>query len=343
MKLFARACLRLLVLLVLGGALQEGAYAQSAAQSFFHGKTVKILVGYSPGGGYDVYAHMIAPYLAKELGSTVIVDNEPGAGGLRALDNLYAMEPDGLTIMLVKGNAALMAQLTDQPGVRYDLAKFTYLGGTGASPEVWLSSPSAPIKTASDAIKANTIIRWAATGPMDGASDVAAMICEALKLRCKVILGYPGTNDMALALGRDETDAAVTSDASGNAYVQEKSAWPIATLSHVRSAYFPDLPTIYEATSLSPAAKWWFDLRSTTAVLGRIFVAPPGLPAQRLAFLQDAVRKALTDPELITQGKKSRYFVQYQQPDDTRAAALKILLHTSSQEKQRIKEVTAMK
>jgi tripartite-type tricarboxylate transporter receptor subunit TctC len=323
--------------------LQDSASAQTADSSFFQGKTVKIVVGYSPGGGYDVYAHMIAPYLAKSLGATVIVDNEPGAGGLRAIDDLYVAPDDGLTIMLAKGNAALMAQLTRQPGVRYDLAKFAYLGGTGVSPELWVAAPGSQIQSVSDALKSTAVIRWSATGPMDGASDVSAMICEALKLHCRVILGYTGTNDMALALGRNEVDATVLSDASAGAYVKEKNARPVTTLSHARSRYFPNLPTIYEATSLSPDAKFWFDLRSTTAILGRIFIAPPGVSPSRLAVLQTAVRKALTDPALVAQGVKMQYYVEYQPPESTKAAARKILVQTSAADQQRIDKVVTMK
>lgn len=323
------------------GAFCGAARAQDPDSAFFRGRTVRIIVGYSPGGGYDIYAHMITPYLAKYLGATVIVANEPGAGGLRALDDLFVSPPDGLELMLVKGNAAVMAQLTKEAGVRYDLTKFSYLGGTGVSPDVWMVAPDSTIKSVPDALHYSSIVRWAATGPMDGLSDGAAVICEALELHCKVIMGYTGTNDAALALGRGEMDAMVANEASANAYVHAGNARAIAAISRTRSRYFPAVPTIYEATALTSNQKWWFDFRTNTDILGRVLLAPPGMTKSREQFLQKAVRKALSDPGLIAQGEKSQYFIEYQDPASTSAAALKVLNQTTSEEKRRILSVVA--
>src|SRR5262249_6415351 len=107
------------------------ARAQEAEKAFYAGKTVRMIVGSGTGGGYDVFSRMIAPYLAKVLGATVIVENQPGAGGLVALNRLYVAPPDGLQISLANGTSAAFAQLTDQQGVRYELPKFTYLATVG--------------------------------------------------------------------------------------------------------------------------------------------------------------------------------------------------------------------
>src|SRR6266542_3419953 len=103
------------------------ASAQDAEKAFFAGKTVRMVVGSGTGGGYDIFSRMIAPYLSKVLGTTVIVENQPGAGGLIALNRLYVAPPDGLQISLSNGTSAAFAQITDQQGVRYELAKFSYL------------------------------------------------------------------------------------------------------------------------------------------------------------------------------------------------------------------------
>src|ERR1700754_3348201 len=99
----------------------SSAVAQESEQAFFTGKTVRFVVGFGPGGGYDAYARMLAPYLSKTLGTTVIVENRPGAGGLLALNGVYIAPPDGLTMMIVNGTAAVYSQLTDLQGARYDL------------------------------------------------------------------------------------------------------------------------------------------------------------------------------------------------------------------------------
>ena len=87
---------------------------------------------------------MIAPYLAKTLGATVIVENQPGAGGLIALNRLYTAPPDGLQISLSNGTSAVFAQLTGDQAARFDLAKFSYLATVGAPPGLWLVGPDSP-------------------------------------------------------------------------------------------------------------------------------------------------------------------------------------------------------
>ena len=96
------------VMLALAAPVSPGA-AQDPEQAFFSGKTVRFVVGFGPGGGYDSDARMLAPYLSKTLGATVIVENRPGAGGLVALNGLYISPPDGLTMMIVNGTADILA------------------------------------------------------------------------------------------------------------------------------------------------------------------------------------------------------------------------------------------
>jgi tripartite-type tricarboxylate transporter receptor subunit TctC len=317
------------------------ASAQNAEAEFFHGKTVKIAVGFSPGGGYDIYARMLAPYLSKYLNTTVIVENKPGAGGIRALNALYVAPPDGLQMMLVKGTAATMAQITEQAGVRYDMSKLGYLGGTGASPDVWLTGPNAKVASVGDAVRQRSLLMWGATGPMDGLSDGAAITCEAFKLNCKIVLGYPGTNDVVIALARGESDFALSNESSASNYVRGKSAIALATMSRKRSRFFPDVPTIFESYNMTADQAWWFDFRSNVDVLGRVLLVPPGVADARMTYLREVVRKALTDPELIAEGEKSLRFVEYQDPEITQSTAIRIIRDMSPEQRARVKEVTS--
>src|SRR5690606_29386892 len=133
--------------------------------------------------------------------------NLPGAGGLTALNRLYASEADGLTMMIVNGAAAGLSQIIEQAAVRYDLTKVGHLGTVSQSPWVWISRPGMQPKTPSDLMSAQTLVRWGGTGTIDGSSDGSAVICEALGLRCKIIKAYKGSSDIALALARGEMDA----------------------------------------------------------------------------------------------------------------------------------------
>ena len=102
-----------------------------AQTDHYKGKTVRLVVGYGPGGGYDVYARLIAPAIGRALGATVIVENQPGAGGMVALNRMYAAQPDGLSFMIVNGTGAGLSQLMELSGVRYDLSKVGHLGKIG--------------------------------------------------------------------------------------------------------------------------------------------------------------------------------------------------------------------
>jgi tripartite-type tricarboxylate transporter receptor subunit TctC len=286
------------------------AFANEAA--YFEDKTVRLVVGYSPGGGYDIYARMIAPYLRKYLKASVVVENKPGAGGITALNGIYVAPPDGLQMMLVKGNGAMLAQLTGQAGVRYDMQKFAYLGGTGFSPDVLVVGAKSPMKTVRDIAARKDQMLWAATGPMDGLSDGAAIICEALAIKCKVIMGYRTTNDAALALARGESEAMLTNESSAYNYLKSESVYPVAVMSQKRSRFFADTPTIFETPNLTADQKFWFTLRSDIDVFGRVLVAPPGMSQERVAFLQKATKAALTDPDLIAEGEKSLRYIEYQ-------------------------------
>src|SRR6188474_2214958 len=154
----------LLSLAVFGGLSISQAQAQDAEKAFYAGKTVRMIVGSGVGGGYDVFSRLIAPYLAKTLGTTVIVDNVPGAGGLVALNKLYISPPDGLQVSLVQGTMAAVAQLTGDQAARYDLAKFTYLSTVGAPPGLWLVGPNSPVREVQQAVDTKMKWRWASSG-----------------------------------------------------------------------------------------------------------------------------------------------------------------------------------
>ena len=329
------------------GAALALAVVPAAAQdeaAFYKGKTVRLVVGFGAGGGYDAYARMIEPYLGRALGATVIVENQPGAGGVSALNRIYTAPPDGLQLTLANGTAAGLSQIVGQSGVQYDLTKFGNLGLVSASPWVWLVNPTQPlVKTAQEALKPGLKIRWGASGPVDGMSDGAAVTCEALKLDCKIVIGYKGTADVALAVQRGEMDSLYLSDTSANNYVKSSQAIPVASMARERSRFFPDLPTIFEAVKLTPEQEWWFDFRATLDNLGRILVVPPNVPKARLAYLQDVVKKVLTDPALIAEGEKSQRYIGFQDAETTLKMVSSVIGNLSPEQKAQVKTVVMEK
>lgn len=303
--------------LLIGLAVWAGPSAAQDAKAFYKGKTVKFLVGYGVGGGYDAYARMLAPHLSKALDANVIVQNQPGAGGLVALNGLYAASGDGTQIMIVNGTAAGLSQLVGDPNVRFDLTKLGTLGVVSSSPWIWVAGPKSSLKTPADFLKPGAKPIWGGGGQIDGLSDGAAITCLALKLDCKIVRGYEGSAQVALALARGEVDALYVSDTSANNYAKAGNAIPILTMSADKSQFFPNLPSVFDAVKLTADQKWWFEFRSTLDDLGRILVAPPNLPKEQLAYLQDTVRKVLADPEVIAEGAKSNRYIAYRDPAAT--------------------------
>jgi tripartite-type tricarboxylate transporter receptor subunit TctC len=268
------------------------AQAQDAERAFYAGKTVRMIVGSGTGGGYDIFSRMIAPYLAKVLGTTVIVENQPGAGGMVALNKLYVAPPDGLQISLTNGTGAAFAQLTGDQAARFDLTKFTYLATVGAPPALWLVGPGTPIREVQQALDAKKKWRWASSGGTSGLGIGAAFTCEALKLDCHVVQGYKGSAEAGLAVMRGEMDALYMAESSANNFVKAKQNWALATMSRVKSRFFPDRPTIYETAKMDADGLWVMDFLANVEKLGRVLLAPPGIPAARLAYLQAATRSS---------------------------------------------------
>jgi tripartite-type tricarboxylate transporter receptor subunit TctC len=307
----------LVALAVLWTASVHPANAQDSEKAFYAGKTVRMIVGSGVGGGYDVFSRLIAPYLAKSLGTQVIVENVPGAGGLLALNKLYVAPPDGLQISLSQGTMAAVAQLSGEKAVRFDLPKFTYLATVGAPPGLWLVGPDSPIREVQQAIDAKKKWRWASAGGTSGLGIGAAFTCEALNLDCHVVQGYKGSADAGLAVTRGEMDAVYVPESSANHFVKSKQNWALATISRTKSQFFKDRPTVFEATKIAPDRLWAMDFLANLEGTGRLLMAPPGIPPARLAFLNAAVKETLHNPQLIAEGEKMERLIEYLDPEAT--------------------------
>jgi tripartite-type tricarboxylate transporter receptor subunit TctC len=242
-------------------------------------------------------------------------------------------------MMIVNGAGATLAQLAEQSAVRYDLGKMGHLGTVSASPWMWLVRPNSPLDSAQEAVKSGKQIMWAGGGPMDGLSDGAAFTCEALNLNCKIVMGYKGSSEAALAVTRGEMDSLYVSDTSANNYVKSGDLKPLATMARKKSRFFPNEPTIFEAVKLTPDQQWLFDYRANVEDLGRILVVPPGVPKERLTFLQEAVKKALTDPALIAEGEKTQRYVDFEDAETTRKRANAVVTELTPEQRNRIKGI----
>ena len=205
--------------LVLGAALSPTAAQDGKA--YYAGKTVRMIVGSGTGGGYDVFSRMIAPYLAKELGTTVIVENQPGAGGLVAMNRLY-VAPAGrpADIAVERRQRGVLAAPRRQGGALTTSPNSPSLPPSARRPDCgW----SGRIRRSAKSRRRSTSKqkwRWASSGGTSGLGIGAAFTCEALRLDCHVVQGYKGSADAGLAVTRGEMDALYVPESSANHFRQ---------------------------------------------------------------------------------------------------------------------------
>lgn len=302
------------ILLLAGLTLAAPMVAHAAEpESFYREQTIKLVVGYGPGGGFDTLARVLAPWLAKKTGATVVVVNQPGGGGVVALNQLFAAEPDGLTLMLVNGQTAVLSQLLEMDGARYDLQKAAWLGGVATEANVLMLSEKSPLRTIGDLKKSAAPIKWAAGGKTDILADAAACLSEALQLNSRIIIGYKGSKEASLATLRGETDGIITSESSAVKYSRD-GLHPIAVLDRSRSPLFPELPTIFEATAIGDEAAWWLDFRARMTMLGRSLLTTPGTPPARVDYLVGTFKEILTDPAFKAEAAARELEINYTPP-----------------------------
>jgi tripartite-type tricarboxylate transporter receptor subunit TctC len=306
------------------------------------GETVRIYVGFSPGGGYDAYARMLAPLFEKKTGATVVVENRPGGGGLTALNQLVRAKADGTNMMMLNGEGAIMAQLVKQDGVAYDMAKVTTLARVAHEQHLVLVNPNMP-NTLKEIIASGKKVKFSAVGRIDNLSDYAAVLCEALKMDCQIIVGYKGSKEAGLAVMNGEVDALAISDGSGNEYAQGGKTKVIAAIGNARSPFKPDVSTVYEQFQLAPDRKWYMDFRLSIKDYGRVMVAPPGMAPDRLKYMQQVWKEILTDPAVLADADKSQRPLSYEAPEKLNKTIKDILESLSPEKVQDINDVLQKK
>jgi len=310
-----RATRRALLALMLGCGVLASSAPAGAQDMPLKGETVRIYVGFSPGGGYDAYARMLAPLFEKKTGATVVVENRPGGGGLTALNQLVRAKADGTNMMMLNGEGAIMAQLVQQDGVAYDMTKVNTLARVAHEQHLVLVRPDMP-NTLKEIQASGKKIKFSAVGRIDNLSDYAAVLCEALKLDCQIIVGYKGSKEAGLAVMQNEVDALAISEGSGNEYAQGGKTKIVAAFGSARSQYAPNVATVYEQfPDLAPDRKWYIDFRLSIKDYGRTMVAPPDLPADRRQYLERVWREILTDPAFKAEAEKQERALSYEAPE----------------------------
>jgi tripartite-type tricarboxylate transporter receptor subunit TctC len=283
-------------------------HAESVAE-FYTGKTISISVGYSPGGSYDYYPRVFARYLGKYLpgNPTVVVQNMPGAGSLRAANYLYNVAPkDGTALGVVTQTVMLEAPL-GTPGVKYDATQFSYVGRMTRVLETMIGWHQAPAKDIYEARKHEMIA--GGTGPTSPTEGYPRLLNAFAGTKFRIVSGFGGTAQIMLAMERREVDAL---ENSWNSIVRTKKDWVETKKINVliqavmeRSKELPDVPTLVELGS-TPDAKEALAFYTSAAEVSRSLIGTPGIPADRLKALREAFQAVLKDPDFLADIKKSQ-------------------------------------
>jgi tripartite-type tricarboxylate transporter receptor subunit TctC len=279
-----------------------------AVTDFYKGRTVTVVVSSSAAGGYDTLARAVARHMGRHMpGNPVfIIRNMPGAGGMTATNFLYNnADKDGSVIGVVQNNTPF-EPLFGTKEARYDPVKFNWLGSPSSETAMVLIWHAVPVSSVAE-LKAREV----AVG-VSGANSTPAFFTRLLNAtlgtRMKPVNGYPGQNDVLLAMERGELDGHPSAFFSSvrstrPAWLRDKTAKAIVQYGPEKLAELPDVPFAPDLVA-SDDDRLVMEAAFAPLALGRPFLVPPGVPVERLAALREAFAATMVDPEFLAEGEK---------------------------------------
>ena len=303
------------------------------AAPYYEKKVLRIIVGFSPGGGYDRLARLLAKHLPKYIPGkpSIIIENMPGATSIIATNHLYNIaKPDGLIIGSYERGLPI-AQLLKAEGVKFDLTKFSWVGSMSSEATALYLRTDLPYKTFDDLLKAKEPIMVGYTGPADTSGHFPLLLREFLGVNLKLIT-YIATPEIMLAIERKEVDGRAGSYSSQKPYI-ERGLTRAFIRGRVSEPAVENLPVDEDLCS-DKNGKTIMAMRSAPDRIGRPFVAPPGTPNEAINILRDAFAKVAKDPELQGESKKIMMTVEYTPADE----CLKVLHYVFNQPEAVVKE-----
>jgi tripartite-type tricarboxylate transporter receptor subunit TctC len=298
MKSCVLTMLAALYLIPIPAAADDGA----AAQAFYDGAKIRWIVPYRPGGGYDQYTRLIAPYFEAYTGARVEIVNMPGAGGTKGAVETFRSPPDGLHIGILNGSALVANAIAGTEGADYDVTAFSYIGRISAEERVLVVSDLSGLRTLADIREAAAPVVIGATG-QGGSSYLDSLLsAQALGYEQRLIAGFDSSADVRLALLRGDVAGMWGTVGSAADGITAGEFHAVLRTGTAPDPLLEGVPSVTEyagemdagATALVAA---WLAL----ADVGRPLAGPPGIPEDRLAFLREALRAAMSDPEFVAQ------------------------------------------
>ena len=282
--------------------------AQQADDPFYRARTLTLIVGAENGGGYNVYSRLLARFLPQHLpgDTSVVVQGMPGASGRRAAEFMYSSAPqDGSTIGTLEQNIPL-TQVMTKDNVRFDVGKFNYLGNMSATVSTAIAWHTTGVKTIEDAKTTEVIV--GATGQTGTTELFARLMNRTIGTKFRVVNGYTGGSEINLAMERGElggrTSYSWSSLKSTNAdWLADKKIYVLVQIGLHKASDLPNTPLLLDLVK-SGADHEVVRLFSTSLELGRVYLAPPNVPLDRVAILRQAFSDTMDDPLLRQEAQR---------------------------------------
>lgn len=297
--------------ILVGLLLIAGAEEVFAQANFYEGKTIRFIVGFSAGGGYDAYTRTIARHMGKHVpGNPVfVVDNMAGAGSLISANYVYkAAKPDGLTIGHFIGGLFLQ-QLLNKPGIEFDSLKFEYIGVPAQDHFILSVAKSAGITDPDKWIASKQVVKFGGVSTGSGTDDFPNLLKATIGLPIQMVSGYKGTADIRLAFNSGEVAGISNSwESMKSTWKKELESGDLTIVLQVTSKPHPELAKVPLAVNLAKTEEAKKLIQTVERVHGpsvRPYVAPPGTPKDRVQILRRAFMDTMKDSAFLAEAKKA--------------------------------------
>jgi len=295
-------------ILILLTAVSLG-FAQSPAE-FYKGKNIELYIGYSIGGGYDLYARVLARHIGKHIpgNPTIVPKNMEGAGSLRLANWLARVAPRDGTVFGTVGRGVPFDPLLGLPGTQFKAPDFSWIGSANNEVSICTSWGTSQITKIEDVFTKQMII--GGTGPSDDTVQFPEVLNGVLGTKFKIISGYPGGNDVVLAMERGEVEGRCgwswsTITATHPDWVKDKKIHLLVQLALEKHRDLPDVPVIVDLAKTTEQMQI-IKLIFARQVVGRPYLAPPGIPKDRLEILRKAFMETMVDKDFLADANKSK-------------------------------------
>jgi tripartite-type tricarboxylate transporter receptor subunit TctC len=288
-------------------ALGSAAASAQTPDQAFANKTITLTNGYAPGSGNDIIGRLVARHIGKHIPGQprVIAQNMPGAGSYKAANYLYSTAPKDGTVLGYIAQTAATEELLGNAAVQFQTAKFNWIGRMSSYNNVSIGWYTSKVKSIADAQKTESTI--GATGVGSAVYIYPNVMNNVLGTKFKIVSGYEGTAQSALAMERGEVDAVTMGwfaiKATHKDWLDGKKINVFVQFLAERHPNLPDVPTIVEFAR-TPEEKLLFQLFANEGDIGKAILAPPGVPANVLTMLRRAFDAMVRDPEYVADADK---------------------------------------